>query len=306
MTIMTTRPLGRTEFQASILGIGDRADRAVPLETRVATLRRALDAGLNVVDTAPGYEDGYSEQIVGAALGGRRDGVFVIDEILKELEPYTGRFPMTAMRAAIEQREAITPELLQVLDTAAENPLEFARRQDYMLHMFAMYLLAQFRETRAYRPLVRIFSAPGETPFDLAGDTVTEALNRILASVYDGDPIPLDCQRHRRDGVVARVPQGRDLASASSRDRDSRKGPQQTEPRCGAPSEAGAERPVSLRQWSEVQEVLWKELRRIVPPPVKAADGVRTRGACRQAGILSPSVSKWSSASALPLASSTG
>ncbi|MBE7504135.1 MAG: aldo/keto reductase, partial [Verrucomicrobiales bacterium] len=75
---MTTRPLGRTEFQASILGIGDRADRAVPLETRVATLRRALDAGLNVVDTAPGYEDGYSEQIVGAALGGRRDGVFVI------------------------------------------------------------------------------------------------------------------------------------------------------------------------------------------------------------------------------------
>jgi len=46
-------------------------------------------------------------------------------------------------------------------------------------------------ETRTYRPLVRIFSAPGETPFDLAGDTVTEALNRILASVYDGDPIPL-------------------------------------------------------------------------------------------------------------------
>ena len=114
-----------------------------------------------------------------------------VPEILKELEPYTGRFPMTAMRAAIEQREAITPELLQVLDTAAENPLEFVRRQDYMLHLFAMYLLAQFRETRAYRPLVRIFSAPGETPFDLAGDTVTEALNRILASVYDGDPIPL-------------------------------------------------------------------------------------------------------------------
>jgi hypothetical protein len=30
-----------------------------------------------------------------------------IPEILKELEPYTGRFPMKAMRAAIEQREAI-------------------------------------------------------------------------------------------------------------------------------------------------------------------------------------------------------
>ncbi len=75
------RPFGRTGFHASILGIGDLADRTVPLETCVATLRRALDFGLNLVDTAPGYENGYSEQIVGAALKGRRDGVFVIDKI---------------------------------------------------------------------------------------------------------------------------------------------------------------------------------------------------------------------------------
>ena len=78
---MTKRSLGRTGFQASIPGIGDLADRTVPIETCVATLRRALDFGLNLVDTAPGYENGYSEQIVGAALKGRRDGVFVIDKI---------------------------------------------------------------------------------------------------------------------------------------------------------------------------------------------------------------------------------
>ncbi|HEU4406689.1 MAG TPA: aldo/keto reductase [Polyangiaceae bacterium] len=75
------RPLGRTGFVATRLGAGDLADRAVPLDACVATLRRALDAGLNVVDTAPGYEDGYSEEIVGAALRGRREGVFVIDKI---------------------------------------------------------------------------------------------------------------------------------------------------------------------------------------------------------------------------------
>jgi aryl-alcohol dehydrogenase-like predicted oxidoreductase len=75
------RELGRTGFRATRLGIGDLADRSVPLERCVATLRRALDAGLNVVDTAPNYEDGYSEQIVGAALAGRRDGVFVIDKV---------------------------------------------------------------------------------------------------------------------------------------------------------------------------------------------------------------------------------
>ena len=114
-----------------------------------------------------------------------------IPEILKELELYTGWFPKQAMQAAIEQREAITPELLQVLERAAEDPVKVAEQKDYMLHVFAMYLLAQFREKRAYRLLVKIFSAPGETPFDLAGDTVTERLKCIFGSVYDGDPTPL-------------------------------------------------------------------------------------------------------------------
>ena len=75
------RELGRTGFRATILGIGDVADRSVPLERCVATVQRAMDAGLNVIDTAPAYENGYSEEIVGAALKGRRDSLFVIDKI---------------------------------------------------------------------------------------------------------------------------------------------------------------------------------------------------------------------------------
>jgi aryl-alcohol dehydrogenase-like predicted oxidoreductase len=76
------RALGRTGFRATALGIGDLADRNLPLETCVATARRALDAGLNVIDTAPNYEDGYSEHIVGRAVGGRpRESVFVIDKV---------------------------------------------------------------------------------------------------------------------------------------------------------------------------------------------------------------------------------
>jgi hypothetical protein len=114
-----------------------------------------------------------------------------IPEILKELEPYTGRFPMEAMRAAIEQREAITPELLRIVEAVAANAEEFAKRPDYMGHLFAMFLLAQFREKRAYSAILKMFSAPGETSYDLAGDTVTESLSHILASVYDGNPAPL-------------------------------------------------------------------------------------------------------------------
>ena len=117
--------------------------------------------------------------------------MMTIPEILKELEPYTGKFPMKAMRAAIEQREAITPELLRVLESVAATPAEWAGRKVNMLPVFAIFLLAQFRERPAYPLLVKIVSVPGETPFDLFGDTITEGLSQILASVYDGNSAPL-------------------------------------------------------------------------------------------------------------------
>lgn len=80
-SFLPRRALGRTGFRATVLGIGDLADRAVASAECVATIRRAMDAGLNVIDTAPSYEDGYSEQIVGEALRGRREGMFLIDKI---------------------------------------------------------------------------------------------------------------------------------------------------------------------------------------------------------------------------------
>ncbi len=77
------RELGRTGFVASRLGIGDLADRTVDRAQCLTTLRRALDAGCNVIDTAPNYEDGYREELVGEALRGRGDDVFVIDKITR-------------------------------------------------------------------------------------------------------------------------------------------------------------------------------------------------------------------------------
>lgn len=75
------RPLGRTGFVATRIGQGDLADREAPRSAQVATLRRALDAGVNLLDTAPSYEDGLSEELVGEALAGRRQGVFVVTKI---------------------------------------------------------------------------------------------------------------------------------------------------------------------------------------------------------------------------------
>src|SRR3954464_3947049 len=75
---MQYRPLGRTGVQVSPLCLGammfgpwgndDRADS-------IRIIHRALDAGVNFVDTADVYSAGESEEIVGKALKGRRDDV---------------------------------------------------------------------------------------------------------------------------------------------------------------------------------------------------------------------------------------
>jgi len=110
-----------------------------------------------------------------------------LKEILSHLERNEGYFPRAAVQEAIDHRVEIVPALLGILEDVARDPDLFAFDEGRFIHIYAMYLLAQFRETRAYPLLVRIFSATGEMPFDLAGDLVTQDLGRILASVSDGD-----------------------------------------------------------------------------------------------------------------------
>ncbi len=111
------RKLGRTGFAATVLGIGDLADRSLPLATCVATLRRALDAGLNVIDTAPGYEDGFSEQIVGEAVRGQRDGLFIIDKIDVLDEPVEAQIDASLRRLALSDTDAFVFHGLSSMET---------------------------------------------------------------------------------------------------------------------------------------------------------------------------------------------
>ena len=109
-----------------------------------------------------------------------------VQEILQQFATHTGTFPREAMAQAIAQREAITPALLRVLAEAQHN-IENLPESDSMAHIYAMYLLAQFREPRAYPLIVEFFSIPGDIALDTTGDVATEDLGRILASVSCGD-----------------------------------------------------------------------------------------------------------------------
>lgn len=65
-------------FGMGAWNIGDRrADRG----EEIATLRLGLDLGARLIDTAEMYGDGRSEELVGEAIAGRRDEVFLVSKV---------------------------------------------------------------------------------------------------------------------------------------------------------------------------------------------------------------------------------
>jgi diketogulonate reductase-like aldo/keto reductase len=53
-----------------------------PLE--IAALRLGLDLGMSLIDTAEMYADGAAEELVGEAISGRRDEVFLVSKVLPQ------------------------------------------------------------------------------------------------------------------------------------------------------------------------------------------------------------------------------
>jgi aryl-alcohol dehydrogenase-like predicted oxidoreductase len=82
---MEHRTLGRTGVQVSPLCLGAMMFGAwgnPDHDDAVRIIHRALDAGINFIDTADVYSAGESEEIVGKALaGGRRDGVVLATKV---------------------------------------------------------------------------------------------------------------------------------------------------------------------------------------------------------------------------------
>ncbi|WP_275775967.1 aldo/keto reductase [Paenarthrobacter sp. Y-19] len=87
---MEYRLLGRTGVKVSPLCLGammfgswgnnDHADA-------IRIIHRALDAGINFIDTADVYSGGTSEEIVGKAIEGRRDDVFLATKFFMPMNP---------------------------------------------------------------------------------------------------------------------------------------------------------------------------------------------------------------------------
>jgi hypothetical protein len=123
----------------------------------LAGLRRTARVHFNLA-----YGGVYGRRRMERRIGGVRTTPIDTAEILHQFERATGKFARAAVEAAVAQCEEITPELLRILEDTVDRAAQLAGEGDYMAHLYAMFLLSQFRETRAYPLVVRFASLPGD------------------------------------------------------------------------------------------------------------------------------------------------
>ena len=75
---MRYRPLGSSGIEASVIGLGTYvAGNGDNDKEYVKAIHAALDRGVTLIDTAPSYGWGHSEEVIGKAIQGRRDNVVI-------------------------------------------------------------------------------------------------------------------------------------------------------------------------------------------------------------------------------------
>ena len=80
--IMEHRPFGSTGRKVATIGQGTWYIEQGNAGTAIAALRRGLDLGMTHIDTAEMYGSGAAEDLVGEAIAGRRDEVFLVSKVL--------------------------------------------------------------------------------------------------------------------------------------------------------------------------------------------------------------------------------
>jgi len=90
---MNYREFGRTGWQVSEVGFGAWAIGAdwgtVDNEESLAALHRAIDLGVNLIDTADVYGDGRSERLVAQVRNERMESIHIITKAGRRLSPHT-------------------------------------------------------------------------------------------------------------------------------------------------------------------------------------------------------------------------
>ena len=120
---MDYRPLGRTGWSISSISygawaIGGDAWGKTDNAESMRSLHRAVDLGVNFIDTADVYGDGHSERLIGRLRRERKDEIIVATKAGRRLDPHVAEgFTRKNLRAFVERS-------LRNLDTDAIDLLQ--------------------------------------------------------------------------------------------------------------------------------------------------------------------------------------
>jgi len=108
-----------------------------------------------------------------------------IKELLEAFRIFDGKYKKEEVDAAVELREEITPYLIKILENLLDNANEDSKESAFD-HIYAVMLLGHFKEPKAHKVIVDIFSLPPDFPHAFFGDIVTESLPTLLVDTCDG------------------------------------------------------------------------------------------------------------------------
>lgn len=106
-------------------------------------------------------------------------------QLIESIKYYNGTFPKEQLQQIIERKDEAIPFLIEIVEEVVNHPDDYeVKRID---HIYALYLLSQFRVKELFPLLVKILYLSAEKLDLLLGDTLTEGTGRMLATVYNGD-----------------------------------------------------------------------------------------------------------------------
>ena len=101
---------GGVNLPALGLGTWKMGEKRARRKDEVAALQLGLDLGLGLIDTAEMYSSGGAEQVVGEAIRGRRDEVYMVSKVLPSNASRKGTIKAAEQGYAKVQYNLSTPE----------------------------------------------------------------------------------------------------------------------------------------------------------------------------------------------------
>jgi uncharacterized protein len=210
--LMPTRNLGRTGHKVGIFSLGGQAAVEIPDNDKVAVpiIERALDLGVNYIDTSWGYGRGCSERYIGEVMKRRRNEAF----LATKLDEGTRDGALRHLDESLKKLNTDHLDVWQIHSLSSDDDLKQIFGKDGALEAMVrardQKMVRFLGITGHYRPDV-LMEAIRRFPFD----TVLMAINAADPYHYsfDADLIPLALEKQM--GIIAmKIPARRNLLSA--------------------------------------------------------------------------------------------